>query len=53
MSGGHIYILGSHTGTHCIGVTNNLYLRVMQHKEGALEGLTAAYGGKRLLYFEG
>jgi putative endonuclease len=53
MSGGHIYILGSHTGTLYIGVTSNLYLRVMQHKEGTLEGFTADYGCKRLLYFEG
>jgi predicted GIY-YIG superfamily endonuclease len=41
MSGGHIYILGSHTGTLYIGVTSNLYVRVMQHKEGAVEGFTA------------
>jgi putative endonuclease len=53
MSGSYIYILGSHTGTIYIGVTSNLYLRVMQHKEGTLEGFTAAYGCKRLLYFEG
>jgi putative endonuclease len=53
MSGSYIYILGSHTGTLYIGVTNNLYLRVMQHKEGTWEGFTAAYGCKRLLYFEG
>ena len=38
MAGGHIYILGSHTGTLYIGVTSNLYLRVMQHKEATLEG---------------
>jgi putative endonuclease len=25
----------------------------MQHKEGTLEGLTAAYGCKRLIYFGG
>ena len=53
MSGGYIYILGSHTGTLYIGVTSNLYLRVMQHKEVTLEGFTATYGCKRLLYFEG
>jgi len=39
MSGGYIYILGSHTGTLYIGVTSNLYLRVMQHKEGTLEAV--------------
>ena len=33
--------------------TSNLYLRVMQHKEGTWEGFTASYGCKRLLYFEG
>ncbi|HET6217786.1 MAG TPA: GIY-YIG nuclease family protein, partial [Acidobacteriaceae bacterium] len=49
----HLSILGSHTGTLYIGVTSNLYLRVMQHKEGTLEGFTAAYGCNRLLYFEG
>jgi putative endonuclease len=53
MAGGYIYILGSHTGTLYIGVTSNLYLRVMQHKEGTFEGFTADYGCKRLLYFEG
>jgi putative endonuclease len=47
MAGGYIYILGSHTGTLYTGVTSNLYLRVMQHKEGTLEGFTAAYGCKR------
>jgi putative endonuclease len=53
MSGGHIYILRSHTGTLYIGATSNLYLRVMQHKEGTLEGFTADHGCKRLLNFEG
>ena len=53
MSGGYIYILGSHTGTLYIGVTSDLYLRVMQYKEGTLEGFTATYGCNRLLYFEG
>ena len=53
MCGAYIYILGSHTGTLYIRVTSNLYLRVMQHKEGTWEGFTATYGCKRLLYFEG
>jgi predicted GIY-YIG superfamily endonuclease len=39
MPGGYIYILGSHTGTLYIGVTSNLYRRVMQHKEGTLVSL--------------
>ena len=53
MAGGYIYILGSQTGTRYIGVTSNLYLRVMQYNQGTLEGFTAAYGCNRLLYFEG
>ena len=53
MFGACIYILGSHTGTLYIGVTSDLYLRVMQHKEGTWEGFTETYGCKRLLYFEG
>ena len=52
MSGAYIYILGSHTGTLYIGVTSNLYLRVMQHKEGTWEGFTSTYGCKRLLYLK-
>src|ERR1700722_7656956 len=43
MSGRHIYIPGSHTGTLYIGDTSNLYLSVMQHKEARLEGFTADY----------
>ncbi len=54
MSGSYIYILGSRRGTLYIGVTSNLYLRVIQHKEGTWEGFTAAaYGCKRLFYFGG
>jgi hypothetical protein len=30
MAGGYIYMLGSHTGTLCIGVASNLYLRLIQ-----------------------
>ncbi|MBB5064039.1 GIY-YIG nuclease family protein [Granulicella mallensis] len=53
MSGGYTYILGSITGTLYIGVTSNLYLRMMQHKNGTFEGFSATHDCKRLLYFEG
>ena len=46
------YIVASWSRTLYIGVTSNLYLHVMQHKEGALEGFTTAYGCKRPLYLE-
>ena len=53
MSGGYIYILGSHTGTLYIGVTSTCICASCNHKEDTWEGFTAAYGCKRLLYFEG
>jgi putative endonuclease len=36
MAGGYIYILGSHTGTLYIGVTSNLYQRVLEQDAGRL-----------------
>src|SRR5579863_9365197 len=41
-----------HTGTLYVGVTSNLYLRVMQPREGTWEGFTVAYGCQHLLHFE-
>jgi putative endonuclease len=46
------YIVASRSGTLYIGMTNNLYVRVMQHKEGKIEGFTAAYKCDRLVYWE-
>jgi putative endonuclease len=50
--GGHIYILGSDTGTLYIGVTSALYDRVLQHRNGARSGFAHKYGCTRLLYVE-
>jgi len=47
-----VYIVGSLSGTLYIGMTNNLHVRVMQHKEGKIEGFTAAYKCDRLVYWE-
>ena len=47
-----VYIVASLSGTLYIGMTNNLYVRVMQHKEGKIEGFTAAYKCDRLVYWE-
>ena len=49
---GHVYILGSRTGTLYIGVTSDLALRIGQHKRGAFAGFAAKYGCNRLLYAE-
>jgi putative endonuclease len=35
-----------------LAFTSDLYLRVLQHKEGTWEGFSKTYGCKRLLYFE-
>jgi putative endonuclease len=35
-----------------IGVTNNLERRVLEHKNGLVEGFTKKYHCKKLLYFE-
>ena len=47
-----VYIVASLSGTLYIGMTNNLNVRVMQHKEGKIEGFTAAYKCDRLVYWE-
>ena len=48
-----VYMLASKTnGTLYIGVTNNLLLRVEQHKSGSVPGFTQKYGVTRLVWFE-
>lgn len=48
----YVYIVASNTGTLYIGVTNNLYRRVSEHKTRAMEGFTATYKCHRLVYYE-
>ena len=48
----YVYIMASLSGTLYVGVTNNVYTRVTQHKEGALDGFTKKYGVCRLVYYE-
>lgn len=48
-----VYILASKPyGTLYAGMTNNIELRVFQHREGLVEGFTKKYGIKCLVYFE-
>ena len=47
-----VYILGSITGTLYIGVTNDLVVRVLEHKKHSFKGFTAKYEVTRLLYYE-
>lgn len=48
----YVYIMGSPSGTLYVGVTNNLEIRVWQHKNKIFEGFTKKYGCTELLYFE-
>lgn len=48
-----VYIMTSgRNGTLYIGVTSNIIQRVWQHKQGAVEGFTAKYGVKTLVWYE-
>jgi len=47
-----VYIVVSLTGTLYIGMTNNLYVRVAQHKSGEIEGFSSKYHCNRLVYWE-
>jgi len=48
----YVYILASLSGTLYIGITNNLERRMVEHKEGLVEGFTKEYSVERLVYFE-
>jgi putative endonuclease len=53
MRGGWVYIMTNRPdGTLYIGVTSNLARRVSEHREGLIEGFTARYGLKLLVYAE-
>ncbi len=48
-----VYMLASkQNGTLYIGMTNNLLKRADQHRNRQVEGFTARYGVKRLVYYE-
>lgn len=48
-----IYILASKkNGTLYIGMTNNLFKRVYEHKQKKVEGFTKKYNINKLVYFE-
>jgi putative endonuclease len=47
-----VYIVASRSGTLYIGMTNNIYVRVLQHKSGEIEGFTSKYKCDRLVHCE-
>jgi putative endonuclease len=48
----YVYILASKSGTLYTGITNNLLLRVSQHKKGEVPGFTQKYRVNQLVWFE-
>src|SRR5215213_6550492 len=47
-----VYIMNSQTRVLYVGVTNNLELRVRQHKAGTGSAFTSRYRLSRLVYYE-
>ena len=47
-----VYIMASESGTLYIGVTNDLYKRAYQHKNGLSDGFTEKYLCHKLIFFE-
>ena len=48
----YTYIMSSPGGTLYTGVTNNIWARVLTHKEKLKPGFTKKYNVTRLVYFE-
>lgn len=47
-----VYIMSSRSGTLCVGMTNSIYRRTLQHKTGEIEGFACKYHCNRLVYYE-
>lgn len=48
-----VYMMASgYLGTLYLGVTSNLLVRVVQHREGSFAGFTDRYGVKRLVWYD-
>jgi putative endonuclease len=48
-----VYILASkRNGTLYVGVTSDLYGRMVEHRDGLVPGFTTRYGVRTLVYFE-
>ena len=50
--GGFVYILAGKSGVLYVGVTANLYVRIVQHRQKLIEGFTKKYNISRLVHYE-
>jgi putative endonuclease len=48
----YVYIMASKSRVLCIGVTNDIWRRVWEHKNDTTPGFTSRYRIHRLVYFE-
>ncbi|MBS1842656.1 MAG: GIY-YIG nuclease family protein [Acidobacteria bacterium] len=48
----HVYILASANGVLYVGITNDLEVRTIQHKQKLFAGFTKDHDVTRLVYFE-
>ncbi len=48
----YIYIMASPSGTLYTGMTNDLFRRVSEHKQGKIDGFTKKYSCNKLVYYE-
>ena len=48
----YVYIMSSRTRVLYIGVTNDLEVRVQQHKDGVGSAFTSKYRAKHLVHYE-
>ena len=48
----HVYILSSRSRCIYVGITNDLFRRLTEHRRGAIPGFTKKYGVTRLVHFE-
>src|SRR5438552_18435443 len=48
----YVYILSSLSGTLYVGTTDDLRLRITEHKQGLFDGFTKKYQVDRLMYYE-
>lgn len=48
----YVYIVASRSLNLYTGITNNIFRRVLQHKQGDIEGFTKRYNINRLVYYE-
>ncbi|HWZ96259.1 MAG TPA: GIY-YIG nuclease family protein [Candidatus Dormibacteraeota bacterium] len=48
----HVYIMASASGVLYIGVTNDVEVRAIQHKQKGASGFSNTYNTTKLVYFE-